>query len=120
MGKGNGTIPNVQDNEGEGEGNPKAPLHSIIEKNASKKTGHGDHDGDTYYGEDVVKKRRAEIKQAQIDQYRQYMNFPEEIKRTVSVLSGGGGGENTATNSKGSTYNRNSKRGTRLVRSKNG
>ena len=48
------------------------------------------------------------------------MNFPAEVERTSTMNIGSSSQstdeENTTLN-KGSTYNRNSKRGTRLVRS---
>ena len=53
------------------------------------------------------------------------MNFPAEVESTSSMNIGSGSSqatyEETTTNNKSNTYNRNSKRGTRLVRvSKNG
>ena len=58
---------------------------------------------------------------AEISEYRRQMNFPAEAERTSSINMGSGGGqtpeEETTTSNKSNTYNRNSKRGTRLVRS---
>ena len=48
------------------------------------------------------------------------MNFPAKVERTSTMNIGSSSqssDEDTATSNKGSTYNRNSKRGTRLVRS---
>lgn len=61
---------------------------------------------------------------AEINEYRSQMNFPAEAERTSSINIGGSSSsqptnEEASTNNKGSTYNRNSKRGTRLVRSNN-
>ena len=87
-------------------------------------TGHGDHDGATYYGEE---QRQAKIKKREeeyIREVRKRMNFPAEVERTSTINIGSSNqdtDEETSTSNKGSTYNRNSKRGTRLVRSnKNG
>ena len=57
----------------------------------------------------------------EIEKYRQQMNFPAEVNSTSTINLGSGSsqsinGETTALN-KSNTYNRNSKRGTRLVRS---
>lgn len=57
---------------------------------------------------------------AEISEYRRKMNFPAEVERTSSINIGSSSqstDEETSTSNKGSTYNRNSKRGTRLVRS---
>lgn len=65
----------------------------------------------------------AELKQrVEIEKYRQQMNFPAEVNSTSSINIGSGSSgqsndEETATSNKSNTYNRNSKRGTRLVRS---
>lgn len=58
--------------------------------------------------------------EAQIAEYRRQMNFPAEVSRTVARVEGGGGGSgsNSASLNSGSSYNRNSKRGARLVRSR--
>ena len=53
-------------------------------------------------------------------EYERRMKLPAEVERTSSVNIGSGSQANdveTDTPNKGSTYNRNSKRGTRLVRS---
>ena len=67
--------------------------------------------------------RQRKLKeQEEIEKYRQKMNFPAEAERTSSIYIGSGGSQanyvETTTSNKGSTYNRNSKRGTRLVRSR--
>ncbi len=57
----------------------------------------------------------------EINEYRRKMNFPAEVERTSSINIGSSSQapeEEIATTNKGSTYNRNSKRGTRLVRSR--
>ncbi len=58
---------------------------------------------------------------AEINKYRREMNFPAEVNSTSSINLGSSGGqtpeEETTTLNKGNSYNRNSKRGTRLVRS---
>ena len=58
---------------------------------------------------------------AELNEYRRQMNFPAEVERTSSINIGSGSSqandEETATSNKSNTYNRNSKRGTRLVRS---
>ena len=63
----------------------------------------------------------AELEQkARIEKYRQQMNFPAEVERTSSINIGSSSqstDEETSTSNKSNTYNRNSKRGTRLVRS---
>ena len=63
----------------------------------------------------------AELKQkAEIEEYRRQMNFPAEVERTSSINIGSSSqatDEENTTSNKGNTYNRNSKRGTRLVRS---
>ena len=72
-----------------------------------------------------TKGKLSEYRQkAEIEKYRQQMNFPAEVERTSSMNIGSSSqatDEETSTSNKGNTYNRNSKRGTRLVRvSKNG
>ena len=68
-----------------------------------------------------TKGKLNEFKQkAEIDKYRQQMNFPAEVNSTSSINLGSSRqptDEETTTNNKDNTYNRNSKRGTRLVRS---
>ena len=57
----------------------------------------------------------------EINEYRRQMNFPTEVERTSSMNIGSSSqttDEETTTPNKGNTYNRNSKRGTRLVRSR--
>ncbi len=69
----------------------------------------------------------AELKQKEeIEKYRKQMNFPAEVESTSYIHRRSGSGnpandEETVTSNKSNTYNRNSKRGTRLVRvTKNG
>ena len=83
-------------------------------------TGHGDHDGATYFGEE---QRQVKLKKREVEyirELRQQMNFPEEVERTSTVNIGNSNqstDEENTTSNKSNTYNRNSKRGTRLVRS---
>ena len=56
----------------------------------------------------------------EINKYRREMNFPAESTSSINIGSGGGEqppNEENTTSNKSNTYNRNSKRGTRLVRS---
>ena len=59
---------------------------------------------------------------AEINEYRRQMNFPAEVEWTSTVNIGSGSSqatdEESSTTNKSNTYNRNSKRGTRLVRSR--
>lgn len=59
----------------------------------------------------------------EISEYRRKMNFPAESTSSINIGSGSGGeqptNEETTTSNKGKSYNRNSKRGTRLVSSSN-
>ena len=58
---------------------------------------------------------------SEIEKYRQQMNFPVESTSSITIGSGSSGqptNEETTPSNKGNTYNRNSKRGTRLVRSR--
>ena len=71
-----------------------------------------------------TKGKLNEFKQeAEISEYRKKMNFPAEVERTSSINLGSSGSQSTdgenATLNKGNTYNRNSKRGTRLVKGNN-
>ena len=82
-------------------------------------TGHGDHDGDTYYGEE---QRQAKIKKREeeyIREVRKRMNFPDEVQVTspISIGSSNSTVGETATSNKSNTYNKTGKRGTRLMRS---
>lgn len=83
-------------------------------------TGHGDHDGATYYGEE---QRQAKIKKREeeyIREVRKLMNFPAEIQLTSPISIGSSGnstGGETATSNKSNSYDKDGKRGTRLMRS---
>ena len=61
---------------------------------------------------------------AEINEYRRQMNFPAEANSTSAISIGSSSSssqsadELASTPNKSNTYNRNSKRGTRLVRSR--
>ena len=62
------------------------------------------------------------MQKMEIEKYRKQMNFPAEVEMTSSINIGSGSQsteEEIDTTNKRNTYNRNSKRGTRLVRSGN-
>ena len=66
-----------------------------------------------------IKKKQEE--QRAIEDFRRQMNFPAEVERTSSMNIGSSSqstDEEISTSNKSNTYNRNSKRGTRLVRSR--